>query len=239
MQPVIFLTIYRRYHEFVDTIANIKKLESEFSQKPIIIVIWADPEDDRRWLFQEYLDAGLIDILLIRDSTDVDGINRPTTKPELLNMQLALDYLKTWFDREKMYIIGGACDVIVRPGIYKWIDEEIKNYPAILFHWQNKIAIQYCWSTNFFVTRDLDIFPCVLQGYEHDTLESGWGKWLNETNKYFLKSHNSRELKFNHMHTSENLPEFERRGVSKLDVVSNKKSLWDNTKELFQWLRLW
>lgn len=249
MKPIILLTIHRRYHELVSTLDNIKNLSSEFSEKPEIVIVWADPEPSRFWFFQEYLKSGIINVLIMRNKSEFDRQTGEyqqtnsvvTTPPEILNMKVAREYFQGRFDREKEYLIGGACDITVNPGIYRNIDKDIVNYDAILFYWQNSIAMTDCWNTNFFVTRNLDIWPSNCEGYEFDTLEAKWGKWLAAQNFTFLKSHNSRELKFVHEHKSEHLEEFARKqmgGVFNIQgTLVGYKSIWYYIGEFWKWLK--
>lgn len=41
MKPIILITLYRRYHEFCNSIENIERYKKFFKIKPDIYVIWS------------------------------------------------------------------------------------------------------------------------------------------------------------------------------------------------------
>lgn len=201
LTPIIVVTLYRRYYEFVDSIENINRLKKEFKVPPIIIVIWAVPEEDKFGLMEKLLTQGKIHYVLERKISEYDGWNKPTTLAELLNFEVAINFIKGKF--VGYYIILEGADILVNNGIYYWIDNEIRYWAAILFFWNNNLTIEDAWHSNFFVIKDLNYWPKYEEKYAHDTLETMWGKRLrDEKLTDFLHSHNSRHQRFTEIHSS-------------------------------------
>lgn len=207
MQPIILITVFRRYHELVKSIEHIHNVRAEFKKPPIIVVVWAAPEVQRMFLFESLIKLGFIQHVLYRDQDPSDGLGKPTTAPESLNLRLGLEFIDKNY--KNYYVVGQACDITTKPQIYRWIDAEIEKYEAVLFFWNNGISLENVWHTNFFVTRSRNYWPPLAKEGDADTLERIWGRYLSENKlNNFSRSHNSRGLKFNHDHISELMEEF-------------------------------
>jgi hypothetical protein len=101
-----------------------------------------------------------------------------------------------------------------------------------LFHWNNGVAIQGVWHTNFFaVPTEEQYWPPVSPADEQDVLEAQWGKQLNRLQPpAILKTHNNNEKRFVHRHLSEHQapwPIFPQFGDSKASLfIVGHKSWW-------------
>ncbi len=206
MKPIILITVYRRYREFLKSLENTEQFISDFKEKPEIVVIWASPVIGQLWFFQELIKEGRINHLLFREKHELDGVG-PTTPLEALNLNKGLDFIKTNYRDEDIYIIGQASDIMVNEGIYKMLDGLMHNgEQAVLFFWQNGIARENAWHTNFFcVLPKKEYWPPICESWDADTLEVQWGKRLGDKNLPFYRNHNSRCLKFHEC----NLPPME------------------------------
>ena len=201
LQPIIVVTLYRRYLEFLNSIERIHEIKVETPVKTIVIVVWAVPEENKFGIMEKLVKEGKIDVVLERPLSEYDGWGKPTTPAELLNFDVAINYIMANYSN--YYIVLQGADIIVEYGIHGWINREIPKYEAILFYWRNGLAITDAWHTNFFVVKNLQYWPKFEKKYEFDTLETMWGKRLRDEGlNQFLQSHNSRNLKFAEYHTS-------------------------------------
>lgn len=209
MKPIILITIHNRYHELSEHLIHNNSLFNEFDEKPFVIVVWASPQSDYLYLFEKFIKDGLIDKLLFREKSDCDG--GPTTASESLNLKLGFDYIKNNFKDNDYFIIGQSADIKVNQGTYKLINNSIKDNNAVLFFWENGIARENVWHTNFFAVKNPLYLPPVNGDSDSDVLETRYGKYLINNNlNCFIRSHNSRNKKFQHLHLSENLPEIKK-----------------------------
>lgn len=243
-QPIIVITLYRRYFEFINSVDRIQEIKGELGVDPIIIVVWAVPEIPQFGLMERLLEEGKVHYVLERPLSEFDGWGRPTTPAELLNFKVAVSFIERHFSN--YYIILQGADILVKDGIYYWISKEIENYPAILFFWNSGLEIQYAWHTNFFVVKDLRYWPKLEDKYCTDTLETMWAKRLrDEQLNDFLHSHNSRHLKFQEVHSSTRDTIFPGNpnsgvysfvdGVFKITIFNRIKTY---IKRVLQWLKL-
>ncbi len=242
--PVILITIYRRYAELEKNLIGIRALFSEFLIEPDIVVIWAAPEVGRLWFFQNLLNRGLITHLIFREAISEEG-KCATTYPESLNLRKGLLFIKQKY--YNYYVIGQATDICPNPGTYKFVDENMRNdnNNAIVYFWQNGIAWADVWHTNFFVVKDDERYwPPISSLDEGDTLETQWGKKLKNQNlPGIVVTHNSRNQKFSHIHSSESLPPFPvypQRDSSEVFLsISGYKSLYRKIKDFFKGVFIW
>lgn len=192
MKPVILITVHRRYRELKESLENI--CLSEFSEKPDIVVVWADPIISHYWFFQELLKEEKINHLVLRPKCIFDGLGA-TSHPESLNIRKGLQFVRENYEAD-CYVIVKAADVFPRAGILKWIDNLILENRAVLFYWENSIEKYNAWHTAFFAIRmDLEYWP-PLDRNEGDVLEVQWAKLISSRRLPFYKTHNSRQLKF-------------------------------------------
>lgn len=229
MQPIILITIYRRYRELLLVLDNIERFKDEFSKPPIIIIVWSSPEISREWVFQELIERGRIHYVIPRLTTQYDGNGRATSHPESLNLRLGLEWIENNID-EPYYVIGQSGDIITNEGIYGLIDKNIVNYKAVLFHWNNTISLR-SWHTNLFAVRDKEYWPPLSSPGEFDTLETQWAKYLDNNHlTNFLTSHNSRDQKFTQVNISEEDAQIDKKpqkGVFTMQCqLVGYKSIW-------------
>jgi hypothetical protein len=84
-----------------------------------------------------------------------------------------------------MYKIPGqSADIKVNPGTYKLINDNIKTNNAVLFFWENGIARENVWHTNFFAVKNLQYLPPVNTPMDSDVLETKYGKYLLNNKKF-------------------------------------------------------
>lgn len=220
MKPIILITIYNRFHELAQHLIHNNSLFNEFDEKPYVIVVWAAPKSEYLYLFEDFIKNGLVDKLLFREKTDLDG--GPTTFTETLNLNIGFDYIKDNFVEGEYFIIGQSADIKVNQGTYKLINDNIKTNNAVLFFWENGIARENVWHTNFFAVKNLQYLPPVNTPMDSDVLETKYGKYLLNNNlNSFLRSHNSRSKKFQHLHLTESLPEIQK--INNVRCISIKK----------------
>ena len=244
LQPIIVITLYRRYYEFVNSVENTYKLRGEFTLAPIIIVVWADPEPDKFGLIERFLKEGKIHYVLERRKSEWDGWGRPTTPAELLNFKVGFDFIKERF--KDFYIILQGADILVKEGIYGWVNSEITKWPAILLFWRNSLETQNAWHTNFWVVKNLKYLPRYNEKYQVDTLETMWAKTLRDDGlNDFLHSHNSRNLKFQEVHSSTKDTIFPQDFGSGVFLFKDGVFVWSRwlyykslIKKVLKWLRL-
>lgn len=238
MQPIILITVFRRYFELLSSLDNIESLHGEFNKKPIIVVVWSSPEVKHLWFFQELLAQKRINHLVVRYQTPQDGIGRATTYPESLNLRLGLEFIDKEYQGWNYYVIGQAADIIVAPGTYGLINNKIQSVKAVLFHWHNGISHR-CWHTNFFAVAHKDYWPPISSLDENNTLEVQWAMYLDGNNlSQFYKTHNSRELKFQHINVPQNqkIDEKLQDGVFTVNcTLSGYKSIWYYMKQFYKW----
>ena len=135
MKPIILITIFNRFHELQEHIKYNNFLFNEFQEKPYVIVVWASPQQEYLWIFENLIKEGYIDKLLFRNTSEFDG--GPTTYPECLNLKVGFEYIKNNFKEGEYFIIGQTADIKVVPGTYKLIQDNILNKEAVLFFWEN------------------------------------------------------------------------------------------------------
>lgn len=193
MQPIILITLHRRYRELIESLETVKELEDEFDIKPKKIVVWADPCIGHYWILRQLLQEEKIDYLVLRNKSVFDGEGKPTSYPESLNIKKGFEFIEENF--KDYFVIVKASDVFPRPGIFEYINKKIKDVPAILFFWENRIEKINAWNTCFFAVRhDFKEIPPVSNN--SDTLEINWGKMLASKKVAFERNHNSRDRKF-------------------------------------------
>jgi hypothetical protein len=213
VKPVVVITVYRRYHELAAAIERIKELAGEFEETPEIVVVWAQPEVGRLWLFQQLLESGAISCVLGRPRLPEESPERSTTYPESHNIRLGLNWVRDNYDPDTTYAVVMSADVYPNPHqAFQFIDEHMSREKgrAVVFHWPNGCVPVNIWHTNFFaVCLDEKYWPPVVEPGREDTLELAWGKQLAQRRlDAVLESHNSRDKRFVHTHQSEHLAEW-------------------------------
>jgi len=243
MKPVIVLTVCRRYYELRKNIKAIWERASEFAEPPQVVVVWARPEIGRLWLFQELMAEGLIHHVVGRPALpgEVDGV--ATTYPESHSLRKGLEFVREHYG-ENCYVIGQAADVQPKPGIYRMMDEKMREGDkAVLFLLPTNIVHSDIWHTNFFcVCLDENYWPPLSEQGDQDILERKWGLQLKKRALPGIFAwHNNRNKSFVHSHESENQePELfkpQRAGVGiGLFIVGRKRwylRVWDWMRNLF------
>ena len=230
MQPIILITVYRRYHELIKNIEQVITCGKEFTVKPLIFVIWVNPELGRIWIFKKLLSEHKIDHVISRVTDNTHNISYEESRNIRKGLEFARDHYKNAF-----FIVQTA-DISPNQKTYAYIQQEIDNgMKAVLFHLDNHIVHFDIWHTNFFATADEKYWPPISQEGEADILESQWGKHLKHNNLcHFAKSHNYNAKKFIHCHESEGLPP--------VDFIPLKKSLSVDMYvkgKIYFWRKVW
>lgn len=207
LKPVVIFTVYRRYYELDRAIFALHgELAEDLSEKPDVVVVWASPEVNRLWYFQQLLGNSLVNHLLTREPVPEEGPDRPTTYPESLNIRMGLEFVRETYG-EGAYAIVQAADVMPRKGRgYRKVDESFQGgAKAVLFNWNNGFVQAGAWHTNFFgVCLDRAYWPPVATPQENDVLEWMWGKELLAKHlPGIVKDTNVRNYWFDHDHLSE------------------------------------
>lgn len=234
LQPVIVITIYRRYHELRRCILRVRELEHEFQVKPKIVVVWAQPENGMEWLFN----AVPIDLLIKREKLPLEGESGGTTYPESHNIRTGFELaISKW--GEDIYFILQSVDIYVEPGVYGEFDAYMCNGGNLgIFHWQNNCVSTGAYHTNFFAVnaRARDYWPPVSDPHNHDCLEWQWGKILGNYSRppqtapkdYRFQLFNLSYFKHHHTDYLTNLP-----ASYSIELTSTGKALADNSINLF------
>jgi hypothetical protein len=235
MKPIILITIYRRYRELIKCLENIHELKKEFKESPQIVVVWACPVLGNLWFFEKLIREGKINHLVLRHKNNDGG---PTTFPESLNLRLGLEFIEKNYEGQEFYVIGQACDIFPNSGTYKLVDTLLhEKEKAVLFFWENGIARENVWHTNFFaISNDRNYWPPLSDKNEADTLEVQWGKQLANKNLPFYRTHNSRCLKFTESNLDQlNLALIPRKGDAYINLnIMGYKSLWRRIREFIK-----
>lgn len=205
MQPVILITLHRRYGDLQRAIRIYRELRSEFSVQPKLVLIWSTPEYGLHWLIDELH----FDDIIYRSKLIFEGERGSTTYPESHNINIGLKYIKKKYGPD-CYVIVQASDIIVKQGAYAAIDEVMqeKSNNVVVFHWENACVRIGCFHTNFFgVSMNEEYWPPKCNYDEHDTLEWVWGKRLRgytsnypfkwvQLNNHLFTEHNSPTMNF-------------------------------------------
>lgn len=208
MKPVILVTVYRRYHELIQSLDHIQTLIHEFREPPDVIVVWAIPQLGHLWLMDSLIEQGKVTAVVGRPQLPDETPGAATTYPESYNLRKGLNYIKRNY--EECYVIGHAADIQAMPGAYRFIDNKIhEGEKAVLYHWANGCCREDVWHTNFFaIPLDEEYWPPISTKQSGDVLERQWGLSIAEKKPdRVFKWHNSRNQSFLHDHISENLPE--------------------------------
>lgn len=239
MQPIIVITIYRRYHELQKNIDIILERCKELDKKPYIFVVWVNPEVGRIWFFQELVKSGKVSHVISRLTENKGSISYEESR----NIQKALDFINSNY--KDYYVIVQTADITVQPGAYGFIQQEIKNgAKAVLFHMENSVIHHDIWHTNFFaVTSDVSLWPPLGSNGDADILERKWGKVLRDQNRSgFAVGHNYNNRRFIHNHESERLPSFpiapQNKSYSVNIYVRGRYTLRQKLRRVFSWPKL-
>lgn len=214
MQPVILLTVYRRYAELYRAVNRVWEADAyeEFNQRPDVWVLWACPEPGRAWFFRDLLRAGRVHRVLTRQELPGER-NSPISYPESHNIRRGLRSIQQFYT--DAYVIGQAADVLPHVGTYRWVDQllTVGAQQAVLFHWQNPCHNEHVWHTNFFaVPLDERYWPPLSYPGHPDVLERHWGAELQRVKPPLIfAASNYNSKRFLHEHLSESLPDWSAR----------------------------
>lgn len=202
------MTVYRRYHELKKSLARVHEVyDKEIGGKPLVVVVWADPEIGRLWLFQELIQLGLIYTVLSRKALPNEG-SLATSFCESYNIRLGLEYIDKEF--KGFPVIFQTADVCPKNGTYGFIYHNLKEgNKAVLFLWENGCIRENVWHTNLFGLADMKYAPPLSEINHPDVLERQWGIKLTEQNLGdFTRWNNFNSKMFTHEHISEQLQDF-------------------------------
>lgn len=230
MKPIILITLYRRYHEFCNSIENIERYKKFFKIKPDIYVIWSSPEHGKLWLFEDLIKKNIIQKLITRKGFPNENGKLPTSFFESHNIRLGLETV--FRDYPDSYCIVQAADVKITEYGFNVIENEmVSGASAVTFIWNNTYTLN-AWATNCFaVSSARKFWPPFVEYDTIDTLERYWYKEFAKNNK---KDHitvlgNQSNFIFTHEHKSEKLPRFLDKFINEKESVSffikGKKSL--------------
>jgi hypothetical protein len=209
MTPVVVVTVHNRYWELEENLEAGRLLFHEFSEPPVVVVVWACPEIGRLSLFRRLRAEGKVDHVLTRERLPGET-GGASTYPESHNIRLALEFARANYP--DAYAVVQAADVRPRAGGYAYIDREVvtEGASAVVFNWASASVPDGAWHTNFFAVRlDERLWPPVCGLDEQDVLEWAWGKRLrNLSGIPICRSHNARDRFFSHLHRSEHLPPY-------------------------------
>jgi len=209
MKPIILITLYRRYHEFCNSIENIERYKKFFKVKPDIYVIWSSPENGKLWLFEDLIKKDIIQKLITRKGFPNENGKHPTSFFESHNIRLGLETV--FRDHPDSYCIVQAADVKITEYGFNVIENEmISGASAVTFIWNNRFTTD-AWATNCFaVSSARKFWPPFVEYDTIDTLERYWYKEFAKNSKkdYITVLGNQSNLIFTHEHKSEKLPKF-------------------------------
>ncbi len=206
--PVILITIYRRYYELIENLEhNINLATKEFGVKPDIVIVWASPELGRYHLLQDLLNRGIISKVILRyNENNCDGIYS-TTHPESISIRRGLEYIKQNYKEDLHYTILQTADIKIKPGAYQFIKNSfVDGIEAVVFSngGTGLTRIGLLYTLFFAVGFNEKYWPPISERDNPDILEWQWTKQLLDMDfKNIVTSHNSRDKKFSHNHTSE------------------------------------
>lgn len=217
MKPIILITLYRRYHEFCNSIENIERYKKFFKVKPDIYVIWSSPEHGKFWLFEDLIKKDIIQKLITRKGFPNENGKLPTSFFESHNIRLGLETV--FRDHPDSYCIVQAADVKITEYGFNVIENEmLSGASAVTFIWNNRYTSD-AWATNCFaVSSARKFWPPFVEYDTIDTLERYWYKEFAKNSKkdYITVLGNQSNFIFTHEHKSEKLPKF-------LDKFINEK----------------
>jgi hypothetical protein len=209
MKPIILITLYRRYHEFCNSIENIERYKKFFKVKPDIYVIWSSPENGKLWLFEDLIKKDIIQKLITRKGFPNENGKHPTSFFESHNIRLGLETV--FRDHPDSYCIVQAADVKITEYGFNVIENEmISGASAVTFIWNNRFTTD-AWATNCFaVSSARKFWPPFVEYDTIDTLERYWYKEFAKNSKkdYITVLGNQSNFIFTHEHKSEKLPKF-------------------------------
>ena len=206
MKQVILITLHRRYHEFSLALKNIHNKKIFFKEKPSIVVVWADPDNGRRWFIDNLLEQKLIDHVVYRYKLPNEDGNQPTTFFESQNIRLGLENVFRLY--ENAFCIVQAGDIIITEyGFYVMESEMLKGAEVVNFAWTNKHTSN-AWHTNCFaISSNKEYWPPFADIDSLDVLEKLWYRECYGKRKITTLSNNNNII-FKHNHISENMPKF-------------------------------
>lgn len=207
MKFVLLITLHRRYYELSQLLTRIEECRDVFPETPLVYLIWADPEIGRLWYINQLLAEGKVDRVITRPKLPEEGLSKNTTFFESHNLRLGLNKIAK--EVGHAYVIGHSSDILPHRSTYEYVVRQIQDgYQAVLFHWDNGIARQDVWHTNFFCIPTIrDYWPPLSPADEQDVLERQWGKLLLEVQPPAIcKTHNYKEKRFTAGHLSESQP---------------------------------
>lgn len=229
------VTVCRRYHELKQNLRRLREAAiSELGGPMDVVLVWARPELGRLWLIEELQQERLITHVIGRPPLEgeVDGV--ATSWPESHSIRLGLEFVAANYPDH--YAVVMACDIWPQDGTLGFVHGHMAEHEAVLFHWENGIAHQDVWHTNFFaVGMDQRYWPPLSSPDHMDTLERQWGMALAKAGlPAIFRWHNSGGRRFLHRHQSESLPQIAvvpRRGRGGLSLLVIGHRSW--------WLRAW
>lgn len=238
MQPIILITVYRRYHELLKNIDVVIERAKEFRVRPKIFVVWVNPEIGRTWIFKQLVKEGKVAHIITRLTDNKGSI----TYEESRNIRKGLEFIRD--HHENYFVVVQTADICPQPKVYGLIQKEIDNgNKAVLFHLENSVIHHNIWHTNFFAVLDEDYWPPLSPAGSPDILEVQWGNYLSAKNlRHYFTSHNYKSKRFVHKHESESLPPISfvplKKSLSVNMYIKGDKraSIWTKIVNFFRWI---
>lgn len=206
MKPVILITLHRRYHELCLALKNIQNKKIFFKQIPSVVLVWADPENGRRWFIDKLIEEKIIDHVIYRYKLPNEDGNQPTTFFESQNIRIGLENVFRLY--ENAYCIVQASDIIINEfGIRLMQSEILKGAEVVNFAWSNRYTSN-AWYTNCFaISSNKEYWPPCSDMDCADVLEKLWYRESYGKRKITTLSNNN-NIAFKHEHISENMKQF-------------------------------
>lgn len=234
MKPVIFITIYRRYHELLRNIDWVWECSKELKERPDVVVLWNSPQIEKVGLFQKLLADRKITHLITR----IGGKDSITVE-ESQNIREGLEFIDSFYI--DYFVIFQTIDIRAKPGIYGYIEGELyQGKQAVVFHWENRTFSRRgdVFHTNFWALKNKIYWPPVILKESPDVLERYWAVQIRDNNlSNFTVSTNSRDRRFIHNHESDKLPPFTfscNMSAGVFMYINGYMSPW---KRFIQWLK--
>lgn len=235
-QPIILITIYRRYHELLRNIEQILEYSKEFHVKPDIFIVWVNPEIGRSWVFHKLLKEKKIAHVISRLTDNTGNISFEESR----NIRHGLEFIDKHY--KDYFVVVQTADVAPKAKTYGYIQKQIdEGNDAVVFHLENGVVHFDIWHTNFFAVKNKSYWPPLSPPSDPDILEAQWGKYLvNQKLHNLAKSHNYQGKKFSHKHESEELPDIDFIPLEKDSSVNmyikGYIPFWTRVAKVWKWL---
>jgi hypothetical protein len=181
LQPVMIVTIYRRYWELVKLLRLLELYKNEFLIPPKLVVVYAQPEEHRLKWFRRLKKMKRIYHTILREGL-VGENDVGTTYAESHNIDLARKYIEEEFKEIPHYILMNTPDIWTYSGTYKYVDEKMQNGEHYVFF--NYAQNYKCISTYFFALKSgFSPWPPVVHKATGQILEQQWGELFNNDPK--------------------------------------------------------